>query len=328
MKLEGRNQMSFADCDLDKIVEKNHPLRKIKRLIRFKSLVYRIKDCTSELGRHGYGLEVAIKCLFLQFYYDKSDRQMEEMLRDSIALRWFCGFEISSPTPDHSYFGRMRETIGTKRIGKIFNVINEKAGAAGMVGKVFSFVDASTIKTKETTWKERDKALDDGEDNLNNKNIGNYSADKQARFGCKGKNNFWFGYKRNICADMREGLIVKLAVTPANVPDQQAFKHICPGQGMVFGDKAYSLRPAQKVMEEKGCHSGAIMKNNMKEKNRDKDRWISKVRAPFENIFSKDEKRARYRGQAKVQLQGFFEAIVHNVKRMITLDCKPLFCET
>ena len=127
--------------------------------------------------------------------------------------------------------------------------------------------------------------------------------------------------------DMRQGIIIKLAVTPANVPDQQAFKHICPGQGMVFGDKAYSLKPAQEVMKDKGCHSGAIMKNNMRGKNKDKDKWLSKVRAPFENLFSKNEKRARYRGWAKVQLQAFLEAIVHNTKRLITVNCDPLFCE-
>lgn len=319
--------MSFADCDLDKIVGKKHPLRKIKELLSFKSLVYRIKDCASELGRSGYGLEVALKCLFLQFYYDLSDRQLEERIKDSIAIRWFCGFEITDPTPDHTYFSRMRKAIGAKRIGKIFKVINEKAEAAGMIGKVFSFVDASAIKTKETTWQERDKALKEGEDKLNNKNVGNYSADKQARFGCKGKDKFWFGYKRNLCADMRQGLIIKLAVTPANVPDQQAFKHICPEQGMVIGDKSYGLGPAQEVMKGRGCHSGAILRNNMKKKNKDKDKWLTKVRAPFENLFSKDERKSRYRGWAKVQLQGFLEAIVHNVKRMVSVDCRPLFCE-
>jgi len=327
MKLEGRIQMNFADCDLDKIVERNHPLRKIRNLISFKSLVYRVRDCASELGRQGYGLEVALKCLFLQFYYDLSDRQLEERIKDSLAIRWFCDFEITTPTPDHSYFGRMRKLIGTENIGKIFRLINRKAKAAGMVGGVFNFVDASTIKTKETTWTERDKALKEGEDNINNKNIGNYSADKDARFGCKGKNKFWFGFKRNLCADMRQGIIIKLAVTPANVPDQEAFRHICPEGGMVIGDKAYALKPAQEIMKIKGCHSGAILRNNMINKNKDKDRWLSKVRAPFENVFSKDEKRARYRGLAKVQMQGFLEAIVHNVKRLVAINCKPLFCE-
>ena len=50
---------------------------------------------------------------------------------------------------------------------------------------------------------------------------------------------------------------------------------------------------------------------------------------------NKDKDRARYRGWAKVQLQGFLEAVVHNVKRMIAVNCsplmvsevEPLFCE-
>jgi IS5 family transposase len=62
----------------------------------------------------------------------------------------------------------------------------------------------------------------------------------------------------------------------------------------------------------------------MKQKNKDKDGWLTKVRMPFEGLFSKDETRARYRGTAKVQLQVFLEAMVHNVKRMVTVNCAPL----
>lgn len=319
--------MSFENYDLDKVVDQKHQLRKIDKLISFKSLTYRIKDCISEVGRHGYGLEVAIKGLFLQFYYDLSDREMENETRDSIAFRWFCGFGITDKTPDHSYFCRMRSIIGTKRIGKLFKAINEKAKEKGMIGEIFSFVDASIIKTKETTWEERDKAMAEGADKLNNQNVEDYSADKNARFGCKGKSKFWFGYKRNLCADMRQGLIVKLAVTPANVPDGEALRHTCPDGGMVFGDKAYGVKPARVFLRANNCHSGAILKNNMKQKNKDKDSWLTKVRMPFENLFSKDETRARYRGTAKVQLQAFLEAMVHNTKRLVTINCAPLFCE-
>ena len=96
---------------------------------------------------------------------------------------------------------------------------------------------------------------------------------------------------------------------------------------MVFGDKAYSLKSSQLAMKAHGCHSGAILKNNMKQKNRDKDRWLTKVRAPFEGVFSKDRDRARYCGWAKVQMQGFLEAIVHNIKRMIAINYPPLFLD-
>ena len=91
---------------------------------------------------------------------------------------------------------------------------------------------------------------------------------------------------------------------------------------MAFGDKAYGVNPAKQTLRAHGCHSGAILKNNVKGKNFDKDKWLTRVRMPFENIFSKDERRARYRGLSKVQLQAFLEAMVHNVKRFVTVGAE------
>jgi len=124
---------------------------------------------------------------------------------------------------------------------------------------------------------------------------------------------------------MGSGLINKIAVTSANETDQEGLKYVCPNSGMVFADKQYCCRRAQEIMAAKHCHSGAIFKNNMKNKNKDKDRWISKVRAPFEMVFSKMSKRTRYRGLVKVRLQVFLEAIVFNIKRLIVLNSPPLF---
>lgn len=326
MKLIRRIQMSFYDTDLDNQIESTHILRKINNTVDFSSLLYRLKDIVSELGRSGYGVDRGLKCLFLQFMYDHSDRQMEEQLRYNIAYRWFCGFTAFEQTPDHSFFCRFRKQVGTKRIGKIFKSIVNKAKEKHLVRGIFHFVDASSIITKNTTWAERDKAIKDGEEKINNSNIKKYAADPQARFGCKGKSKFWFGYKGHVGVDMGSGIIESAAVTLGNVPDEQGFKSICPRDGqMVFGDKSYCLEPAQTQMAIRGAVSGAILKHNMKGKNKDLDRWRSSVRAPFEGIFSKCEKRARYRGHAKVQFQFFMDAIVHNVKRLVAINAPPLF---
>jgi len=246
-------------------------------------------------------------------------------LKDDISFRLFCGFNIEEATPDHTYFGRVRKLLGAEKASKMFRMLVEKATEKEIMRNVFKFVDATAIKAKETTWEERDKAIKDGEEKLNNSNVENYSADKDARFGCKGKSKFWFGYKKHVSVDMGSGLIDKVAVTPANVPDQDGFALICPNEGMVFGDKAYCLSAAQTAMKARGCHSGAILKNNMKGKNKDKDRWLTSVRAPFEGIFSKDEIRTRYRGLVKMQMQAFMEAIAFNVKRLVVINAPPLF---
>ena len=59
---------------------------------------------------------------------------------------------------------------------------------------------------------------------------------------------------------MGSGLIKKTAMTPANASDENGLEHICLDGGMVFANKGYCLKEAQKIMCIKGCHSGAIKK--------------------------------------------------------------------
>ena len=225
------------------------------------------------------------------------------------------------PTPDHTFFCRFRKAAGTKRIGKLFKAIVKQSKQAGVIRSVFQFADATAIVSKTTTWEERDRAIKDGEDKLNNQNINKYSADTEARFGCKGKSKFWYGYKGHAGIDMSSNMIERIAATPANISDQEGFERICPRDGqMVFGDKAYCLKKAQDAMQKWGAVSAAILKHNMIGKNKDLDRWRTSMRAPFEGVFSKFEKRARYRGLAKVQLQLFMHAFVWNVKRLVKIN--------
>jgi IS5 family transposase len=130
-----------------------------------------------------------------------------------------------------------------------------------------------------------------------------------ARFGCKGKSKYWYGYKRHVSVDMGSGLINKIAITPANVSDSAGVKHVCPTSGAVLGDKAYGVGPAKRIIKAKGCHSAAILKNNMKEKNKNLDSWRTKMRAPHESVFSKMNHRARYKGVRKNQFAAFFDGL-------------------
>ena len=247
--------MTFYDTDLKDQVAGRHELWKIEEAIKFSTLMYRFKDLATGVGRSGYGVDVGIKSLYLQFHYDLSDRELEVRLRFDMAFRWFCGFTAFEETPDHSFFCRFRKMVGTKRIGLLFKSIVKR-----------------------------------------------------------------FGYKGHVSVDMASNMIERIAATPANVSDQQGFDHVCPRSGeMVFGDKAYCLAKAQASMQKRGATSAAILKQNMKAKNKDLDRWRSAMRSPHEGVFSKFEGRARYRGLAKVQLQLFMEAFVWNAKRLVNI---------
>lgn len=201
------------------IVKEDNPFRKLNNILDFERLLIPYQDCYSDIGRSGIPIEKGFKALLVQFWEDYSDRQMEQCLRENMSVRWFCGFGLIEETPDHSYFGKLRKRFGTKKIADTFSAINNILKEYGLFGDVFTFIDASSIITKTALWEERDSAIKNGDEKLNNKVVNKYTADKQAKWGAKSKNNIWFGYKRHNAVDMRFGLINKVAVTPANMPD-------------------------------------------------------------------------------------------------------------
>ena len=303
----------------ESIIDKKHPFRRLKEIINFETLVEPLRACYSTLGAHGIDVEKGVKALLIQFWENYSDREMEKAIKENLAIRWFCGFGLNEATPDYSYFSKLRTRIGAKRIADMFKSVNDLLQSKGLFGNVFTFIDASAIVSKTALWEERDEAIKDGEEKLNNKNVEKYAADPDAKWGAKSKKKIWFGYKRHEAVDMRHGLVKKVTVTPANTPDFRAAENVCPEEGAVFLDKIYDTKKTGAMFRAKGLHVATIMKNNNPNKNRDLDRWRSKIRMPFESSFSKLQKRARYRGLVKVLLQCFLEAIVHNLKKAARL---------
>lgn len=319
-------QMSFLEPRPEELVRKDHPYRKLLSIINFSELCKPLKKLFREdFGRPGYHVESGFASLVLQWMEDLSDRELERFLQENNAGKYFCGFSLTEKVPDHTYFCNLRKKIGTSELCKLFNMLGDKLKEKGLITNVFTFVDASSMISKVGLWDERDKAIKDGEETLNNKNIDQYASDKDASYGNKGKTKYWYGYKRHVGVCMKNGLISKTAATTAKVTDEDGLKHVCPKQGMVVADKGYCTKGAQDTIKGNGCHSGAILKNNMKKKNFQKDGFLTRLRMPYEGVFSKMNKRVRYKSLPKVQFQVTMQAFVHNFKRLIAIDAALIF---
>ena len=80
-------------------------------------------------------------------------------MHENTSAKWFCGFGLTEKTPDHSYFGSFRQKLGTERLMKIFSNIRQLFKDHGYLREVFTFVDASSLVSKLSTWSDRDKAI-------------------------------------------------------------------------------------------------------------------------------------------------------------------------
>ena len=310
---------------LDELVPTTHTYRKFSAIWSFKHATKQLKKLEKDNPYKGYGLLRIFKCLLLQFMEDLSDRELERFIQENTAAKWFCSFGLAENTPDYSVFSKVRKRLGTKISSKIFTDLRDQLRKNGLISEVFSFVDASHLISKASLWKERDEAIKKKYEKLNNESLPKVAHDKQARIGCKGKEKYWYGYKKHTSVDMQSGLINKVAVTPANVTDSKGMKHVCPNGGAIYADKGYCDKHAKKATAKKGCHLRAIKKNNMKGKNKELDRWVSHLRSPYERVFSKQSKRVRYCGVAKNQFSAFMQAICFNLKRLSVLD-PPNLC--
>ena len=83
----------------------------------------------------------------------------------------------------------IRHKIGTKRLSDIFNKVRDSLKDNGLIKEIFTFVDSSQLISKINFWNERDKLIKAGIDKYNNAVL----KDNQARFGCKGNKNYWYG---------------------------------------------------------------------------------------------------------------------------------------
>ena len=307
---------------LEELVPSNHVYRKFLKLLNFQSISWRLQrfEKNTSAGAKGYGMDILFRCLLLQFIEDLSDRELEKMLQENNAAKLFCGFGLSEKTPEFTLFTKTRKKIGAKELGKMFAKMRDQLRAKGFMNEVFNFVDASHLVSKAALWEERDEAIKQRYEKLNNEVLPKFAKDPQARFGCKGGKKFWYGYKEHVSVDMQSGLINKIAITPGNVTDAQGFRYIKSSQGSVYGDENYCIKSAREVMEKRGLHDATIKLNHMKVKDPQKDSWLTKIRAPYERVFSQRNRRVKYRGVEKNQFRAFGRAIAFNLKRLVVLE--------
>lgn len=332
-------QLDFNAMAVEKLVAKDHPYRKINSMINFDKLIEPLQCIYSKKGAPGEPLVRGFKALLLQHWEKLSYRQLARYIEENIPARWFCGYALDEETPDHSYYCKLRDRIGLEKMSELFNKVIELLQKAGYIGNIFHFVDASSLLSSINLWEARDKAIADrenqirdeetGKPKMNNSNVSKYSSDPDARFGCKGNKNFWFGYKRHVRVDMRQGFITKTEITSAEVPDSHAFieKEMCPDSGMIFMDKGYDTDAVNIEIKKRGCANATILKNNRKEKNKRLDNWRSSIRMPYENVFKNLPKYTRLRCKLKIMIQNKFESLAYNLKRLITVNARgvPIF---
>ena len=102
-------QIGMQIVEVETMIPQKHLLRRIDRVIGFEFIYELLAPYYPSNGRPSVDPVSMFKMLLVQYLYGiKSERRSVEEVRQNLAYRWICGFELHEAIPEHSTFSKTR----------------------------------------------------------------------------------------------------------------------------------------------------------------------------------------------------------------------------
>jgi len=245
-----------------------------------------------KVGRQAKDLLSMLRIHCMQHWFSYSDRQMEDALYEVESIRRFAGFtRVTDELPDESTILKFRHLLERHGLtAKMLDTINSHLEQCGIQVSKGSMVDATIIHAPSSTKNSSGK------------------RDPEMHQTKKG-NQWYFGMKVHVGADVNSGAVHSVTVTPANRADiDELPKLLRPDDEVVFADAGYTSNEYKRGARHLGIHwcvqDKRKPKKNLSNSQRKRNRKRSSVRARVEHIFRVIKRqfgfdKTRYRGLLK-----------------------------
>lgn len=174
-------------------------------------------------GRPPQGIETMLRMYLLQTWFSLSDEAVEDAIYDSYAMRSFMGIDFATrQAPDATTLCKFRRLLTENGLQeKIFEDLNQRLEAAGIMMRGGSIVDATIISAPSSTK--------------------NATGERDPEMHSTKKNKqYYFGMKAHIGVDAGSGLVHSLTTTPANTSDiAETHKLIRDDDSFCYADAGY-----------------------------------------------------------------------------------------
>src|SRR4030067_2290605 len=141
-----QEKLFYTGIHLDRRIRKNHPLRRIDKVIDFEFIYKEVKDKYGSNGNASVPPTVILKLMLLLVFYNvRSERELMETLPERLDWLWFLGYDLDSEIPDHSVLSKARKRWGTEVFKGFFERIVLQCVKAGLVDGSKIFVDSSLV---------------------------------------------------------------------------------------------------------------------------------------------------------------------------------------
>lgn len=141
---------------LDDLVPQLHFYRHLERSLDLSFVRDLVRDRYVALGRPSIDPIVFFKLHLVMFFEGiRSARQLELVGADRISVRWYLGYDLHQPLPDHSSLTRIRDRYGIDVFRQFFEVILGRCQEAGLLVGHALYADGTLVEANA----DRDKMV-------------------------------------------------------------------------------------------------------------------------------------------------------------------------
>jgi len=296
------DQLSFADFEYTRkkrLTRRERFLSEMEKTIPWVDLLATIEPhypTTGRRGRQPMPLNSMFRIHCVQHWFNFSDRQMEDAIYEIDSIRRFVGFgSVLDALPDETTILNFRHFLEKHNLtAQLLSTINGHLQAQGLMLSPGTMVDATIIEAPTSTKnkkKQRDPEM------------------HQTRKG----NQWHFGMKVHIGADVNSGAVHSVTTTAANVADISELPNLLrEDDQVIFADAGYTSDAYKRGSRELGMrwcvNDKRKPKHNLSAKQKKRNRKQSSVRARVEHVFRVMKQqfgftKTRYKGLEKNRSQ-------------------------
>jgi transposase len=145
----GTKERSFApliNVSLEDLVPADHFYRHLERTLDLSFVREFVQETYAGGGRPSIDPIVFFKLQLVMFFEGiRSERLLMRHADDRLSVRWFLGYDLNEPLPDHSSLTRIRTRYGVEMFRRFFEAIVDQCQQAGLVWGKELYFDATKV---------------------------------------------------------------------------------------------------------------------------------------------------------------------------------------
>lgn len=144
---KARDFRQHESISLEDLVPEDNFYRQVERSVDLSFVRELAGEFYSSIGRPSVDPVVFFKLQLIAFFEGvRSERQLMETVNLNLAHRWFIGYDLDEPVPDHSSLSKIRERYGLKVFQQIFEHIVELCIESRLVWGEELYFDSTKVQ--------------------------------------------------------------------------------------------------------------------------------------------------------------------------------------